>query len=396
MLLAADRTPEPLPADRAAKAMVLPEGFHGTVFAAEPDVVQPISFCIDARGRLFVAEALNYGAWQPTGKDRIVILEDKDGDGRADHAQGLLRGIQLHHRHRGRLRRRVGDVAAQALLHPLPGGRRQAERRAAKWSSTASATRKAGTTSPTASPGGRTAGSTPAMAAPAPPTSARPGTPADQRIHCDGGVYRIHPTRRVFENFADGTTNPWGVDFDDYGQCFVSNCVNPHLFHMIQGGHYEPWRNRPSSLYAYERLPTCADHLHYPSGKPKEMRGETSETLAMGGGHAHCGTLVYLGDRFPAQYPQHRLHVQHPRPAHQQRPAAPQGFRLHRQPRQGLHDCRRSLVHGRDAADRARTAASSSPTGPTPANATPIKPQHHDRPDLQDRLWRAGEDAGVI
>ena len=43
----------------------------------------------------------------------------------------------------------------------------------------------------------------------------QPGTPADKRIHCDGGVYRIHPTRRVFENFADGTTNPWGVDFDD-------------------------------------------------------------------------------------------------------------------------------------------------------------------------------------
>jgi hypothetical protein len=68
-------------------------------------------------------------------------------------------------------------------------------------------------------------------------------------------VFRIHPTRLVFENFADGTTNPWGVDFDDYGQCFVSNCVNPHLFHMIPGGHYEPWRNRPSSLYAYERPP---------------------------------------------------------------------------------------------------------------------------------------------
>ena len=56
MLLAADRTPEPFPADRAAKVMQLPDGFHATVFAAEPDIVQPISFCIDARGRLFVAE----------------------------------------------------------------------------------------------------------------------------------------------------------------------------------------------------------------------------------------------------------------------------------------------------------------------------------------------------
>ena len=153
----------------------------------------------------------------------------------------------------------------------------------------------------------------------------RPGTPADKRIHCDGGVYRIHPTRLVFENFADGTTNPWGVDFDDYGQCFVSNCVNPHLFHMIQGGHYEPWRNRPSSLYAYERLPTIADHLHYPGGNPRETRGETAETLAMGGGHAHCGTLIYLGDSLPEGVPQHGLHVQRPRPAHQPRHPEAQG-----------------------------------------------------------------------
>src|SRR6476619_4705384 len=83
-LLAADRTPQPLPAEKAAKAAALPEGFRATVFAAEPDVVQPISFCIDTRGRLFVAEALNYGTWQATGKDRIVILEDTDGKGRAN------------------------------------------------------------------------------------------------------------------------------------------------------------------------------------------------------------------------------------------------------------------------------------------------------------------------
>src|SRR5215216_1022008 len=84
-LLAADeRTPAPLPAERAAREMVLPEGFRATLFAAEPDVVQPISFTIDDRGRVWVAEALNYGEWKPTGQDRIVILEDTDGDGRAD------------------------------------------------------------------------------------------------------------------------------------------------------------------------------------------------------------------------------------------------------------------------------------------------------------------------
>src|SRR6186997_893981 len=78
-LLAEPRTPAPLPAGQAAREMKLPDGFRSTLFAAEPDVVQPISFCLDDRGRLWVAEALNYGEWKATGKDRVVILEEKDG-----------------------------------------------------------------------------------------------------------------------------------------------------------------------------------------------------------------------------------------------------------------------------------------------------------------------------
>src|SRR5947209_2340231 len=71
---------QPLPPQKAAEAMKLPDGFRATLVAGEPDVVQPISMCLDDRGRIWVAEALNYGKWQPTGKDRIVILEKtKDG-----------------------------------------------------------------------------------------------------------------------------------------------------------------------------------------------------------------------------------------------------------------------------------------------------------------------------
>ena len=301
LVSAADRTPGPLPPEEAAAAMILAPGFRANVFAAEPDVVQPVSFCIDDRGRLIVAEALNYGEWKPTGQDRIVILEDSDGDGRADSRklfyEGLnyVTGIEVG----------FGGVYVMSppSLYFIPDrdgddkpdgppevlfdgfGHKESRHNLANgftWGPDGWLYAGHGRTSPS--------------------DVGRPGTPAEQRIHCDGGVYRIHPTRLVFENFADGTTNPWGVDFDDYGQCFVSNCVNPHLFHMIQGGHYEPWRGRPSSQYAYERLPTIADHLHFPANKPSAMRGETDEVLAMGGGHAHCGTLIYLGDMFPERY----------------------------------------------------------------------------------------------
>src|SRR5690242_19740894 len=72
----------PLPPEEAARTMVVPEGFHVTVFAGEPDVKQPIGFCIDDRGRLWVAEAYSYPDHSSTGNDRIIVLEDADDDGR--------------------------------------------------------------------------------------------------------------------------------------------------------------------------------------------------------------------------------------------------------------------------------------------------------------------------
>src|SRR5207253_791032 len=76
----------PLPPKDAAKAMTLPPGFKATLFAGEPDIVQPIAFTFDDRGRLWVVECLSYPQWtdKPEGKDRVVILEDTDGDGTFD------------------------------------------------------------------------------------------------------------------------------------------------------------------------------------------------------------------------------------------------------------------------------------------------------------------------
>lgn len=72
----------------AAKRMTVPPGFKATLFAGEPDVRQPNAFCIDDRGRLWVAENFSYtgpgGPWKPSGRDTILIFEDTDGDGRFD------------------------------------------------------------------------------------------------------------------------------------------------------------------------------------------------------------------------------------------------------------------------------------------------------------------------
>ncbi|OYW17520.1 MAG: hypothetical protein B7Z55_12370, partial [Planctomycetales bacterium 12-60-4] len=95
--------PETAPFTTPAQALAklkLPKGFHATLFAAEPDVRQPIAMTFDTRGRMWVAENYTY-AEQPlrfdrTQNDRIIVLEDADGDGQAekrtvfyDQLQGL-------------------------------------------------------------------------------------------------------------------------------------------------------------------------------------------------------------------------------------------------------------------------------------------------------------------
>src|SRR3954469_19862181 len=87
----------PLPPKDAAKAMSLPPGFKATLFAGEPDVVQPIAFTIDARGRLWVVQGMTYPNRQPEGKgkDSILVFEDKDGDGRFDKRTVFAEGLNL-------------------------------------------------------------------------------------------------------------------------------------------------------------------------------------------------------------------------------------------------------------------------------------------------------------
>src|SRR2546421_6821648 len=77
--------------------MSLPEGFKVSLFAGEPDVVQPVAFAMDDRGRLWVAENLTYPIRAPegTGKDRILIFEDTDGDGKFDKRTVFIEGLNL-------------------------------------------------------------------------------------------------------------------------------------------------------------------------------------------------------------------------------------------------------------------------------------------------------------
>lgn len=91
---------KPLDPEDAIHRMILPPGFHVELFASEPDIVNPISMTWDERGRLWVVESIEYPyprAFWPDGggKDRILILEDTNGDWRADSFKVFAENLNI-------------------------------------------------------------------------------------------------------------------------------------------------------------------------------------------------------------------------------------------------------------------------------------------------------------
>jgi putative membrane-bound dehydrogenase-like protein len=294
----------PIPAKDAAARMTLPEGFHATLFAGEPDVVQPIAFAIDDRGRLWVAECYSYPKWHKDprdGKDRILIFEDTDGDGHFDKrtvfADRLsnLSGIQLG----------FGGVwlcsTPNLLFIPIkdgedaPAGPPQVVLDG--WDLLKAQHNVFNGL--TWGPDGWLYGCNGIQSH---SKVGAPGTPDKDRVALNCGVWRYHPLTKKFEAVAHGTTNPWGLDFDAYGEMFVTNCVIEHLFHVVPGGHYKRMYGQDINPHSYGLLESCADHIHWAGGNWTESRGGHGEHGDAGGGHAHVGCMVYLGDNWPAPY----------------------------------------------------------------------------------------------
>ncbi|MDA0749624.1 MAG: ThuA domain-containing protein [Verrucomicrobia bacterium] len=99
-----ERRPEPLPyqlplsPEESLQYTQVPVGFRLELFASEPDIVNPICMAWDHRGRLWVAEAVDYPnelTNDRTGRDSIKILEDTNGDGRCDKVTVFADGLNV-------------------------------------------------------------------------------------------------------------------------------------------------------------------------------------------------------------------------------------------------------------------------------------------------------------
>jgi putative membrane-bound dehydrogenase-like protein len=82
-----ERMQEPLDSAESIQRFTTPVDFEVQLFAAEPEITKPICMAWDERGRLWIAESVDYPNQKRAvgkGRDRIKICEDQDGDGRAD------------------------------------------------------------------------------------------------------------------------------------------------------------------------------------------------------------------------------------------------------------------------------------------------------------------------
>ncbi len=294
----------PMSGAESAATIAVPPGFRSVLFAAEPEVRQPIAITTDARGRLWVAENYTYSergvGFHPELRDRIVILEDVDNDGRHDKRTVFQNGAQrLTSVEIG-----LGGVWALTLPHLVfipdrdgddrPDGppevhldgfdferARHNVANGLRWG-----------------PDGWLYGRHGILA-----TSAvgPPGTPEAERTRVSVGIWRYHPQRRAFEVVAHGTTNPWGMDWDAHGEPFFINTVIGHLWHLIPGAHYRRMYGDDPDPRVYELIDQHADHVHWATGEvwTTVRQGVSQATLAAGGGHAHVGLLVYQGGQWP-------------------------------------------------------------------------------------------------
>src|SRR5690606_7727250 len=284
----------------AAAAMTVPDGFSVELAASEPNVLRPIAMALDDRGRVWIAEALEYPDRAPEGEgtDQILIFEDTDDDGTLDSRKVFIEGLNLV----SGIELGFGGVwvgAAPYLLYiPIdesgdkPAGEPQIMLDGWGYEDTHEMLNTF-----MWGPDGWLYGTHGVFTH---SNVGKPGAPDDERTKLNGAVWRFHPQREEFEVVAHGMSNPWGLDWNDYGDAFAGVCVIPHLHQIIPGARIERQAAEHFDPHTYDDLKTIGDHVHWVGNRGPHAGNRRSGSK--GGGHAHAGGMIYLGDTWPSEY----------------------------------------------------------------------------------------------
>ncbi|MGI9552187.1 MAG: PVC-type heme-binding CxxCH protein [Aurantibacter sp.] len=284
--------------EEAVDAMTIKEGYKVNAFASEPMITQPMAFCWDDRGRMWIAENRDYEnrgeGFSNSGDSRILILEDTDRDGVADSKKVFLENIPFPSAiavgHDGlflgappnllfvpdKNKDDKADVAEIKVLLTGWGIRDRHETiNSLHWGPDGWLYGLEGFATPSVIRKPQGKGKI---------YGHREPFPEDlldaEGVDINGGVWRYHPLKDRFEVVAHGFSNPWGIDYDSKGQLFISACVIPHMFHIFPGGIYHRQGGQHFNPYVYEDIRTIVDHPHR---------------------SAHGGARIYQSDAFPEE-----------------------------------------------------------------------------------------------
>ena len=258
------------------------------LWAAEPDILKPICMAWDERGRLWIAETIDYpNELQPAGqgRDRIKICEDTDGDGKADKFTVFAEQLSIP---TAMVFARGGLIVIEAghtlFLKDNDGDGKADERKILfeGWGT--------GDTHATASnlrygPDNWIWGVV--------GYSGFDGDVGGKRVRFGMGVYRFKSDGSALEFVRSSNNNTWGLGFSEEGTVFGSTANNNASWYMpIANRYYES-----VSGWSASRMETIADKQDfYP------VTAEVRQVDAHGRYTAGAGHALYTARNFPQEY----------------------------------------------------------------------------------------------
>jgi putative membrane-bound dehydrogenase-like protein len=233
----------PLTPQESMRLVQTPAEFTLELFASEPDIVKPISFSFDERGRLWLLETVDYPNKILDGRpgdDRIKILEDTNGDGRADKFTVFADHLNIP----TSLTFANGGVIVSQAPHVLflkdTNGDDKADVRQVINSGWGTRDTHAGPSNLMYAPDNQIWGVV--------GYSGFDSEVGGKRIQFIQGIYRFKPDGSTFEVMTNSTNNTWGLGFTETFDVFGSTANNdPSFFMAIPNRFFDGIQGLPTS-----------------------------------------------------------------------------------------------------------------------------------------------------
>jgi len=280
----------PLSPEDSQKHIQVPKGFETVLYASEPEIINPIAFAWDERGRLWVVQSMDYphGLDNDVGGDRITICEDTNKDGKADKFtdyavnQSLSTGIVIV---------KGGIIVSQApnmVFLEDTNGDDKADKRTVLFDGFGTFDTHAGPSSLKYGQDNMIWGAV--------GYSAFKNRFHGEQVDFTMGVYRFSKNGKHFEPVGRFNNNTWGLGITEDFEIFGSTANNNHCCYVgIPLRHYNYLQKRPTWA-------VNADFIqgHYEISPVTDI--PLQQVDVRGGYTAAAGANIYTARSFPEKY----------------------------------------------------------------------------------------------